>query len=68
MKNSQPTIQDIHLICATAMVAMPTARKYFHKDRPMRPAMVQRIESALRTLDKQHLLRRSQQKRRSVAS
>jgi hypothetical protein len=57
MKTPQPTVQEIYLICATALVALPTARKYFREGQPMRPAMVQRIENALQTLGKEHLRR-----------
>jgi hypothetical protein len=67
MKTTQPTVQEIHFICATAGVAVPTAQKYFYADRPMRPAMVQRIEVALRDLGLEHLLRRSN-KSRGLAS
>jgi len=57
MNTPQPTIQEVYLVCATAMVALPTARKYFAGVGPMRPAMVQRIEEALRSLGKEHLRR-----------
>jgi hypothetical protein len=68
MKTTMPTVQELHFICATAHVAVPTAQKYFYADRPMRPAMVQRIEVALRDLGLEHLLRHSPNKSEGLAS
>jgi hypothetical protein len=57
MKTLQPTIHELYLVCATALVALPTARKYFRTREPMRAAMMERIEQALRELGKEHLRR-----------
>jgi hypothetical protein len=57
METPRPTIQQVHLICATAMVAMATARKYFREDQPMRPSAVARIDRALLELGLHHLRR-----------
>jgi hypothetical protein len=57
MESPQPTIQQFHFICATAMVAMATARKYFREDQPMRPSAVARIDRALNELGLHHLRR-----------
>ena len=65
---TQATIQDIHFICATALVSLPTAPKYLRNGEPMRPAMIQRIEGALRQLRLERLLRRPQEGRGELAS
>ena len=58
MNNTKPTVQELHLICAEAMVAMPTAKELLRGNEVMRPAMSQRIEKAMKTLGLAHLQRR----------
>lgn len=50
MSKNEPTEQQVYLIAGTAAVSLPTVRKFFRGNEPMRPAMTQRIVAAMNKL------------------